>query len=272
MLNRGMRDDTWNGGLDAPHAGRSGGVSGSGVLHLLYHRLSGSPDANRYVMPKAQFAQHLQLFQDVQQSPTTVVPAITFDDGHTSDVELALPLLDAHRIRATFFITAGWTGTRSGYMDRGHLRTLYAAGQTIGAHGWSHALLPSCSATELQRELVDARGALEDAIGAPVTAMSFPGGRFNRRVIDACREAGYTRLYTSNPALQMPGSDAEQIGRLNLRADTETAWLARLLAGDGVLLGSLQRTDRLKRMAKACLGDVLYAALWRVVNHAEHDA
>lgn len=201
-----------------------------------------------------------------------MTPAVTFDDGNASDAELALPLLDEYGVRATFFITAGWTGTRTGYMTRHQLCALHHAGHTIGAHGWSHALLPSCNGAELRQELGDARAKLEDILGAAVTAMSFPGGRYNRRVVGACRAAGYTRLYTSQPALELPGRPVELIGRVNLRAETQTEWLARLLAGDGRLLHSLQRMDRLKRVAKACLGDTLYATLWRSINHAEPDA
>jgi len=42
------------------------------------------------------------------------------------------------------------------------LRALHQAGQLIGAHGWSHALLTHCSASGLHRELVDAWGRFRD--------------------------------------------------------------------------------------------------------------
>ncbi len=244
----------------------------SGTLHLLYHQLCREPQAYRYTMSVEQFSQQLALFVRLQQRDGGLHAAITFDDGQDSDVELALPLLEEYGLNATFFITAGWTGTRNGFMNQGQIRTLHDAGHTIGAHGWSHALFPACSPAQLRQELCSARTLLEDTIGAPVQTLSFPGGRYNRAVLEACRAAGYTQCYTSNPAVAAPGNAGTLIGRLNLRADTSTEWLERLFAQDGSLLRSLQRSDRVKRLAKLCLGDTLYAALWRRVNRAEADA
>ncbi len=261
-----MRDDSSGEGSTATPPTRSG------TLHLLYHQLCRDPHAYRYTLSVEQFTKHLGLFARLQQDSGGLRPAITFDDGHASDVELALPLLDEHGLKAAFFITAGWTGTQVGYMNQEQLRTLHAAGHTIGAHGWSHTLFTACSPAQLRQELYAARALLEDTIGAPVQTLSFPGGRYSRAVVEACRTAGYTRLYTSNPAV-VPAEEKESlIGRLNLLGDTSAEWLRRLFAPDGSLLRSLQRADRAKRAAKVCLGDTLYAALWRRLNHAEADA
>ena len=111
-------------------------------------------------------------------------PEVTFDDGHISNFEFALPILQSRAIRAWFFITVGWTGRRPGYMGWNELRKLHQAGHVIGAHGWTHTLLTHCSARRLHSELVDARLTLEDKLGASVTSMSLPGGRYNRHVLD----------------------------------------------------------------------------------------
>lgn len=156
-------------------------------------------------------------------------------------------------------------------MNWQQLRTLAAAGHTIGAHGWSHKLLTHCSSAELNRELSKARLTLEDGVGIPVTTMSLPGGRANERVLTACREAGYTQIFTSEPKAEtLPLG--ETVGRFNIRGDMQTQWLAELLQPGSGLLQSIERRHRLKSIAKSLLGDALYARLWELTNHREADA
>jgi peptidoglycan/xylan/chitin deacetylase (PgdA/CDA1 family) len=187
-------------------------------LHLLYHELR--PDKSRYtyVTTCDEFATHCALFARLQAASgeDRMRPEITFDDGHVSDFRQARPVLDRFGLRATFFITAGWTATRAGYMDWAQLRTLRAEGHRIGAHGMTHQLLTACSAVELDRELRGARAKLEDGLGAPVRSLSLPGGRANGRVLRACRETGYTEVFTSEPRAEVMDLHPETVGRLNL--------------------------------------------------------
>src|ERR1035441_4804186 len=80
-------------------------------------------------------------------------PEVTFDDGHISDYEYALPILQSRALTARFFITVGWTGKKPGYMGWRELRSLHESGHLIGAHGWSHALLTHCAQGDLDKEL-----------------------------------------------------------------------------------------------------------------------
>ena len=238
-------------------------------LFLLYHELRREPTTYSYVMDASRFQQQAELFAQRQRSPSLGPrPEITFDDGHRSDHELALPILDRHGLKARFFITAGWTGTRARYMNWSQIGELHRAGHTIGAHGWSHRLLTQCSPADLRAELDAPRKLLEDRLGAPIHTLSLPGGRGHRRVLEACHEAGYTQVYTSNPRLE-PDPAAPTLGRLNLRGDTTLDWLTNLLAPESPLLRSIVRQDRLKQAGKSLLGDTLYARLWRLVNRAE---
>ncbi len=150
-------------------------------------------------------------------------------------------------------------------MGWNELRALHDAGQRIGAHGWSHALLTHCDVAKLHTELSSARSLLQDKLGIDVTSMSFPGGRFNRRVLAACWEAGFTQLYSSIPRSEtLPlGSLA---GRLNIRRNMSLAWIANLLDSDGRVLRRLGLQDRLKTASKAVLGDGIYASLWALLN------
>jgi peptidoglycan/xylan/chitin deacetylase (PgdA/CDA1 family) len=218
-----------------------------------------------------EFEKHVDLYLKLRNTEVCgLLPEITFDDGHISNFEFGLPVLESRAIRASFFITVGWTGQRQGYMGWQELRALHEAGQHLGAHGWSHALLTHCSAPELHRELVDARLALEDKLGTSITTMSLPGGRYNRRVLTACHDAGYTQIFTSIPRAE-PNPAAETIGRLNIRGDMSLEWITKLLQPASTLLSGLERQYQIKAAAKSLLGDRLYEKMWALLNRKETD-
>ncbi|WP_353073460.1 polysaccharide deacetylase family protein [Tunturiibacter gelidoferens] len=240
-------------------------------LYLLYHELRPSRSEYSYVVETDQFEKQVDLFLELRKRhPPGLFPEITFDDGHVSNFEFALPILQSRAIKAWFFITTGWTGQRPGYMGWQELRELQQAGQQIGAHGWSHALLTHCDPAQLHKELVEARLTLEDKLGVPVTGMSLPGGRSNQRVLDACREAGYTKVFTSVPRPE-PHPTGTIVGRLNIRGDMTLEWIAKLFESESGVLSSLKRQHHIKATAKTLLGDRLYEKLWALLNQQEPD-
>jgi peptidoglycan/xylan/chitin deacetylase (PgdA/CDA1 family) len=215
------------------------------------------------------FEKHVDLYTQLRQSAILgLQPEITFDDGHISNFEYAAPILQARNLTAQFFITVGWTGKRPGYMGWQELRSLHQSGQSIGAHGWTHTLLTHCTDKDLQTELNDARLTLEDKLGTSITTMSLPGGRYNRRVLAACEQAGYTQIYTSVPkAESLPLGTT--IGRLNIRGDMQPSWITNLFQPDSRTLTSLGRQYQIKAAAKTFLGDRLYEKVWALINRKE---
>ncbi|WP_348267228.1 polysaccharide deacetylase family protein [Edaphobacter paludis] len=241
-------------------------------LHLLYHELRPISSDYSYVVATSAFEEHLNLFRQIRETEgCSLRPEITFDDGHISNLEYGMPLLQSRGFIAQFFITVGWTGQKKGYMDWQELRELHGSGQMIGAHGWSHTLLTHCSKDELDGELRRSRLTLEDKLGTSITTMSLPGGRYNRRVLAACEEAGYTEVYTSIPrAEQTPHGSI--IGRLNIRGDMKRDWIASALRPESGVLSRLGQQYRIKTTAQALLGDSLYGKLWSLVNRQESDS
>lgn len=240
-------------------------------LHFLYHELRPTQAEYLYVIDVEDFKRHMDLMVAMRaRNDITLYPEVTFDDGHISNFEYALPVLQARDIKAHFFITVGWTGNKPGYMGWKELKALHASGQAIGAHGWSHTLLTHCSAKELHVELSDSRMMLEDKLGAPVTTMSLPGGRYNRRVLVACQEAGYEHIYTSIPRSE-PGSSRLTIGRLNIRKDMKLDWIEDLFDPSKSTLPRLERLYQVKAAAQMLMGDRMYEKLWAILNREESD-
>ncbi len=240
-------------------------------LYLLYHELRPTPSEYSYLLAPAVFQKHIDLFAQLRTAGNHGLwPEVTFDDGHISNFEYALPILQSRNLKARFFITVGWTGNKSGYMGWTELRKLHEAGQSIGAHGWTHTLLTHCNEKELQIELGNARFTLEDKLGTSITTMSLPGGRYNRRVLAACEESGYTQVFTSEPRAESMPLGAT-VGRLNIRGDMQTEWISNLLQSESGVLAGLGRQYRIKATAKTLLGDGLYEKLWAVLNRKEPD-
>ena len=240
-------------------------------LYLLYHELRPARSSYSYVVETGEFEKHVDLFLKLRDaSGPWLWPEVTFDDGHISNFEFGLPVLQSRAIRAWFFITVGWTGRRQGYMGWQELRALQQAGQRIGAHGWSHALLTHCDTKGLHTELVDAKLTLEDKLGTSITTMSLPGGRYNRRILTACQEAGYTQIFTSIPRAE-PDPAGPTVGRLNIRGDMSLEWITKLLQPGSNLLSGLERQYQMKAAAKSLLGDRLYEKVWALLNRKETD-
>ena len=239
------------------------------TLSLLYHELRSGPSTYGYALSTATFREHLELFSRLKvRDKAAVLPAVTFDDGHVSNFDQALPALSAAGIGSRFFVTAGWTSVRAEYMTWEQLRELSRCGHQIGAHGWSHKLLTHCSDMELELELVQTRKVLEDKLGLPVTTLSLPGGRSNDRVLAACRNAGYAQVFTSVPQVQHSPT-AFTVGRLNLRAGVTLPWLEAVLAPESKVLRKIEITHRVKGVAQRALGDRLYMKMWALLNRAE---
>ena len=241
-------------------------------LYLLYHELRPSESHYSYVVGTQMFEKHIDLFVRLRNlKKCDLWPEVTFDDGHISNFEFAAPILQSQGLTARFFITVGWTGKKPGYMGWPELRSLHEAGQAIGAHGWTHTLLTHCRNEDLQTELGTARLTLEDKLGTSITTMSLPGGRYNRRVLSACEEAGYTQVYTSVPRAESLPLGAT-VGRLNIRGDVQPGWISNLFQPDSSVLAILGRQYRMKATAKTLLGDQLYEKLWAVLNRKEPDS
>lgn len=93
--------------------------------------------------------------------------SLEFDDGMRSQVENALPLLNARRIRGTFYINPG------GNPHPAFAREVPRQGHEIGNHTWSHR--GARDVAELEEEIRKAAEALD---GGRPRLMSFarPGG------------------------------------------------------------------------------------------------
>ncbi len=122
---------------------------------------------------------------------------ISFDDGNASDVEIALDALRERGLTAAFFVVAGRLAS-PGSLDVDGLRELDRSGMTIGTHGMDHRPWSGLAAPDLERELVDARARIADAVGHAVAEAAVPLGAYDRRLLTELRRLGYEKVHTSD--------------------------------------------------------------------------
>lgn len=176
---------------------------------------------------------NVSLVKDGGSTPTPPPTAsgamisFTFDDAWRSQYEEALPILDKHGIRGTFYITTQYfdENAYTGFMTRAMVADLSARGHEIGGHTITHPDLTTLSAGTLDRELGDSKAELEALVGGTVYSLAYPFGSYNSTVIAAAERAGYETSRTVEAALNYPGVPAHKIQSYSPTANTPSAEL-----------------------------------------------
>jgi peptidoglycan/xylan/chitin deacetylase (PgdA/CDA1 family) len=235
---------------------------------LAYHEVMPESDY-AYCVTCASFAGHLDMLDSLEKSSAL----ITFDDGEQSQLLNALPRLQERGMSATCFVNPGLVGTEPKFLLWNQLRAVQAAGHSVQSHGWSHKFLTACDDQELALELVMSREVLQEKLGAPVEEISVPGGRWDRRVIEACASAGYKRVYVSDPWIYQEMAGVKVIGRFMVRRNTSPDELKRMIQRDPRSLWKLKMRSKWKQGVVRMVGDGLYHRLWcRLTGYNEFEA
>lgn len=158
--------------------------------------------------------------------------ALTFDDGFESFAQNVLPVLQEKEIPATVFVatrfiggTPGWTSDRRprGPVERllgeDEIKALAEEGlAVVGSHSVSHRRLSRAvlSAEEIWFELVESKRHLETMLGREVAMFALPYGAFDEEVLRAAKEAGYHRVFLSEPLGSLTNIDRHVVGRIDV--------------------------------------------------------
>lgn len=114
------------------------------------------------------------------------------------------------------------------------VRALRRAGMDVQSHTHTHRVLETLSPNALVAELCDARAVLEQALGEPVRAMSYPVGRHtacSAALRDAMREAGYAIGFSNRGGVNLRGRlDPFDLRRIPLEGMTGDLHFASVLA------------------------------------------
>jgi peptidoglycan/xylan/chitin deacetylase (PgdA/CDA1 family) len=130
--------------------------------------------------------------------------SITFDDGLRSQFERALPILDSHGMKATFFLIANDLPTHDRYTGRHDndwwkidwcaddivmLNEVLEAGHEIGSHSVSHH--PDMLPIQPEIEARESKLLIETWLGTKVTSFCYPFYWSHSCLANAVKNAGY---------------------------------------------------------------------------------
>lgn len=189
--------------------------SATPVPILMYHDLRDPPADVRYpelYVRAADFRSQMKWLQRKGYRPMTLrdlwkhwkrgvpLPAkpivISIDDGFRSTARVALPALRRRRWPGVLNLALHHLDVRWGLWSR-DIRELIAAGWEIDAHTLTHPDLTSVSDVRLTREVAGSRRELQRRFGVPVDFFCYPSGRYDERVIEAVRRAGFLGATTT---------------------------------------------------------------------------
>jgi peptidoglycan/xylan/chitin deacetylase (PgdA/CDA1 family) len=241
----------------------------SPIVFLNYHDIGATTATYAYNLPVEEFDSHLRALSSTASGHPAAM-GITFDDGLRSQFEHAFPALSREGVKATFFVTAGLTDDSPRHMTWGQLRQLSEAGHAIQAHGWVHRFFTFCTDAELEEELRRPKEEIEDRVGRPVDTLSFPGGRFDARVLSACRRIGYRRAFTSRrwPLAWQEGG-MEMFARCVVQSHTTAATLMDLMRTGGRPTAKEHLRHVIQRELRRAIGDERYHRLWCRLAHSD---
>ena len=250
------------------------------ALIFMYHDLSGNchhipPGHRPYVLEPSIFRDQMhavtaQGFPALTVSQWCVSPrwqraiVLTFDDGHVSNYDQALPILLEYQLKATFFITAGQIGTGE-TMSWEQIRVLHAAGMEIGSHTVTHRPPSTLDDKDLRYELFESRRILEDGLGAPVTSISSPTGFFNARMRDIAREVGYRALCIGRVGVAADDGDPFTLNRVAVKRTMSQPQFEALLRYDRIAIGSLRTKQWARDMARSIIGRAGYLRFRKIL-------
>jgi peptidoglycan/xylan/chitin deacetylase (PgdA/CDA1 family) len=120
---------------------------------------------------------------------------LSFDDGWENQFTYAFPLLQKYGFTGTFYVVTEYLD-RQNFMSVAELKTMIAAGMTIGCHSRSHPALTGLGSTGLQNEIAGSKAWLEQRLGVPVDTFAYPYGAYNSTVVAATKAAGFRTART----------------------------------------------------------------------------
>jgi len=124
----------------------------------------------------------------VAAATSTTVVTIQFDDGN-ADAYLALAMLNAHAMHATYYVNTGFIGDSS-HLSWSQLQDLFAAGNDIGGHTLTHTNLKKLKTADARHQVCLDRDNLISH-GLQPTAFAYPFGSFDSGTEQVVAYCGY---------------------------------------------------------------------------------
>jgi len=237
-------------------------ASKQAVTVLMYHHIMPNPNNSIAISPST-FDAQMKYLKDNGYHPVSIkqfnafiergeqLPdkpvLITFDDNRMNQLTYGVPILKKYGFTATFFVVKKWVVANSdSFMREPELKQLAADGFDVESHTASHiqihpAKLKSTGKVESYESFKSRywettegmRTWMDQTFGGHVSAVAYPGGRYNASAEKLIEEAGYTTAFTTNDGyVTYKGQSAYALPRWNTGAkDTSLSRFAAIVKG-----------------------------------------
>jgi peptidoglycan/xylan/chitin deacetylase (PgdA/CDA1 family) len=214
---------------------------------LLYHDLSIHQGEEETVIPSVFASQMEWLYGmgfrtlsfdeidslDADSSRRAVI--ITFDDGPTSFMDYAFPLLAEYGFKATVTIigqkTTGVMSSHDPSLSWDECRFLVKSGiveigcHTNALHVWGGGPSPAITISAFNEKLGKDLAAFQDRyrreLGLSASVLAWPYGRYDRTGIEIAKKEGFRFLLTSNRGYLERGGDHSAVPRWPVNHDAD---------------------------------------------------
>lgn len=264
---------------------------------LMYHALYRQEDTSLiddedlpYAVSEQNFKEQLDAIaastSGVFDGTGTPDVVLTFDDGHASNLEIALPLMAERHLSGYFFITTGFIGQRRGFLSAADVKTLAESPFAIvGSHGVTHRFFDDMNDSVAKQELLDSRQRIEQITGKACQSMSFPGGRYTKQTLGMMQHTGYTQWFGSTIGIINPdnvplSSDSSPgtlqglanmrstapLHRIAVRRTTQLDEFRQMIGPDTRYYTSHRRRALAKTLLRRAIGNRLYHGLYKSLS------
>jgi peptidoglycan/xylan/chitin deacetylase (PgdA/CDA1 family) len=191
---------------------------------LVYHHVRPGSTSTLFVSPEEfdkqleylqYYGFHTVSFTDLADyfekgKPLPRLPVIiSFDDGWENQFEYGFPILQKYHDTATFYVVTDYLD-HGNFMTTEQLKTMVAAGMTIGCHTRSHPYLTSLDGERAWDEIAGAKAILE-AEGFKIDTFAYPYGAYNARVVDMVAEAGFRTARTVDGGVRATANNFKRL-------------------------------------------------------------
>ncbi len=190
-------------------------------------------------------------------SASKAAVSITFDDAYRSHVSRAMPLLESHGFRGTFFLIVDKLFRRGKYINHrpsapiSEWQAAAARGHEMASHTVSHVPLDAIEVQQMRAELIHSKAILDSLfLGEPVVSLAYPFSQTNAAVAavaSSIYQSGRVGPPTDGSAVY---NDPATVDLMSVKAffpcSTVAQWYSaveRTIAGNGWLVEALHPID-----------------------------
>jgi hypothetical protein len=165
---------------------------------------------------------------------------VTMDDGFSSVLHIAAPIMRRHGIPSVAYVTTGFVDSTSAsgerYLTWDEVARLPKAGVEVGSHAHTHRSMAQLSVREALEEARRSKQLLEQHLGASVQSFAYPFGMRPDESAATARllsDSGYATVFIAQHGVLRPGLDLARLPRVKVEGG-EPLWMFKLLCRGGM--------------------------------------